>query len=98
MDDKGVINKSSLQAIRSIEQVQASEWDSIDVNEAVIKDANGAAIWKEAFATMDIENVRNNPAFKEWKENTITKSLNNDQKLFLCTYRLYGVRLYVQPR
>jgi hypothetical protein len=83
VDDKGVIDKSSLQAIRSIEQVQASEWDSIDVNAAVIKDANGAAVWKEAFSsTFDVENVRNNPAFKEWKENTITKSLNNDQRLF----------------
>ncbi len=82
VDDKGIIDKSSLQAIRSIEQVQASEWDSIDVNAAVIKDSKGAAVWKEAFATMDVENVRNNPAFKEWKENTITKSLNNDQKLF----------------
>lgn len=82
VDDKGVIDKSSLQAIRSIEQVQASEWDSIDVNAAVLKDANGAAIWKEAFATMDIEDVRQNPEFKEWKENTITKSLNNDQRLF----------------
>jgi len=82
VDDNGVIDKSSLQAIRSIEQVQASSWDSIDVNAAVLKDANGAAVWKEAFATMDVENVRNNPAFKEWKENTITKSLNNDQRLF----------------
>jgi len=83
VDDKGVIDKSSLQAIRSIEQVQASEWDSIDVNAAVLKDAAGAAVWKEAFSsTFDVENVRNNPAFKEWKENTITKSLNNDQRLF----------------
>ena len=83
VDDKGIIDKSSLQAIRSIEQVQASEWDSIDVNSAVIKDTAGAAVWKEAItSTTDIEDVRQNPAFKEWKENTITKSLNNDQRLF----------------
>lgn len=83
VDDKGVIDKSSLQAIRSIEQVQASEWDSIDVNAAVLKDANGAAVWKRAItSTTDIEDVRQNPEFKEWKENTITKSLNNDQRIF----------------
>ena len=83
VDDNGVIDKSSLQAIRSIEQVQASEWDSIDVNAAVLKDANGAAVWKRAItSTTDIEDVRQNPEFKEWKENTITKSLNNDQRIF----------------
>ena len=83
VDDKGVIDKSSLQAIRSIEQVQASEWDSIDVNASVLKDAEGAAVYKKAFSsTFSVEDVRNSKAFKEWKENTITKSLNNDQRIF----------------
>lgn len=60
---------------------QQRMWDTIDVQESASKAANAAAIWKKSpTSTLSIKDVRQNPEFSAWKENSIKAALDTPQR------------------
>jgi hypothetical protein len=60
---------------------QQRMWDTIDVQESASKAADAAAIWKKSpTSTLSIKDVRQNPEFAAWKENSIKAALDTPQR------------------
>ena len=60
---------------------QQRMWDTIDVQESASKAADAAAIWKKSpTSTLSIKDVRQNPEFSAWKENSIKAALDTPQR------------------
>jgi len=60
---------------------QQRMWDTIDVQESASKAAEAAAIWKKSpTSTLSIKDVRQNPEFAAWKENSTKAALDTPQR------------------
>ncbi len=60
---------------------QQRMWDTIDVQESASKAADAAAIWKKSpTSTLTIKDVRQNPEFAAWKENSTKAALDTPQR------------------
>ena len=60
---------------------QQRMWDTIDVQESASKAADAAAIWKKSpTSTLSIKDVRQNPEFSAWKENSTKAALDTPQR------------------
>lgn len=60
---------------------QQRMWDTIDVQESASKAATAAAIWKKSpTSTLTIKDVRQNPEFAAWKENSTKAALDTPQR------------------
>jgi hypothetical protein len=60
---------------------QQRMWDTIDVQESASKAADAAAIWKKSpTSTLSIKDVRQNPEFAAWKENSTKAALDTPQR------------------
>ena len=76
----GEMDMKSLQPVKSVLNTQLQQWDTIDVQESVVKDAAGADQWViSPTSTKTVDDVRNNPAYKVWKENKIKAALTTDR-------------------
>ena len=78
----GKVDKSSLKPVRSLNNIQAQSFETINVEDATAKLATNAKPWELATSsTTSIKDARLNPVYKKWKENSITSLLSSDQKI-----------------
>jgi len=77
----GKIDMKTAMPVSGLLNNQQRMWDTIDVQESASKAADAAAIWKKSpTSTLSIKDVRQNPEFSEWKENSIKAALDTPQR------------------
>jgi hypothetical protein len=80
--ETGEVDKSTLKPVRSLNNIQAQSFETINVEEATAKLAKNAQPWELATSsTRSIKDARLNPVYKQWKENSLTSLLSSDQKI-----------------
>ena len=78
----GKVDQSSLKTVRSLNNIQAQSFETINVEEATAKLATNTKPWELATSsTSSIKDARLNPVYKQWKENSIASLLSSDQKI-----------------
>jgi len=77
----GKIDMETAMPVSGLLNNQYRMWDTIDVQESASKAADAAAIWKKSpTSTLSIKDVRQNPEFSAWKENSIKAALDTPQR------------------
>lgn len=80
--ETGEVDKSTLKPVRSLNNIQAQSFETINVEEATAKLATNAKPWELATSsTRSIKDARLNPVYKQWKENSLASMLSSDQKI-----------------
>ena len=80
--ETGEVDKSTLKPVRSLNNIQAQSFETINVEEATAKLAKNAKPWELATSsTSSIKDARLNPVYKQWKENSLASLLSSDQKI-----------------
>jgi hypothetical protein len=77
----GKMDENSLRPVRSFNNVQAQEFEVIDVEVETTKLAKNTAAWELAISsTRDLENARLNPTYQQWRDNSVKSILSSDQR------------------
>ncbi|MGA1702785.1 MAG: hypothetical protein ACO393_04820 [Methylophilaceae bacterium] len=77
----GKMDENSLRPVRSFNNVQAQEFEIVDVESETTKLAQNTAAWQLAISsTRDIENARLNPTYQQWRDNSVKSILSSDQR------------------
>lgn len=80
--ETGDVDKSSLKPVRSLNNIQAQSFETINVEETTAKLATNTKPWELATSsTSSIKDARLNPVYKQWKENSLASLLSSDQKI-----------------
>lgn len=77
----GKMDEKSLRPVRAFNNVQAQEFEVIDVEAETTKMAQNTAAWELAVSsTKDLENARLNPTYQQWRDNSVKSILSSDQR------------------
>lgn len=77
----GKMDEKSLRPVRAFNNVQAQEFEVIDVEAETTKLAQNTAAWELAISsTKDLENARLNPTYQQWRDNSVKSILSSDQR------------------
>jgi hypothetical protein len=77
----GEIDEKSLRPVRAFNNVQAQEFEVIDVEAETTKLAQNTAAWELAVSsTRDLANARLNPTYQQWRDNSVKSILSSDQR------------------
>jgi hypothetical protein len=77
----GEIDEKSLRPVRAFNNVQAQEFEVIDVEAETTKMAQNTAAWELAVSsTRDLANARLNPTYQQWRDNSVKSILSSDQR------------------
>lgn len=77
----GDILENSMTPVRSLNDIQSQSFKTIDLEAETAKIAARAGTWKIALSsTRDLANVRNNPTYKSWLNNSVKSILVDEEK------------------
>mgnify|MGYP001126704467 CR=1 FL=1 len=77
----GKMDEKSLRPVRAFNNVQAQEFEVIDVESETAKMAENTAAWELALSsTKDLKNARINPTYQQWRDNSVKSILSSDQR------------------
>jgi hypothetical protein len=77
----GKMDETSLRPVRAFNNVQAQEFEVVDVESETTKMAQNTAAWELAVSsTRDLANARLNPTYQQWRDNSVKSILSSDQR------------------
>ena len=92
VDKNGDIDMSTARPVKAMNNLQNQEFEYVDVNKSTDEVVEKVADWKVFVnSTTDIEDARQNKAYKDWISNTVASALNSDQKIASVLMDYLGV-------
>lgn len=80
--ETGKLDTSNLRPVKSLTNIQAQKFETIDVEAETAKLAQNTAAYEMALSsTSSLENARKNPAYLQWRDNSLKSVLSSDQRI-----------------